>query len=303
MSNPKAPKFLVQSTSEISSKFSELADREQQRFVSTRFSMMHGLNCRSRNRYSDIIPWDHTRVQLKVAPGFNDYINASRVNLQWPADQKSFPYIVTQGPKSSTMGDFWHMVWQNTTETGVIIMVTSLTENNREKCFKYWPTSREVPLEISADGGFDRALTVSLLQVSTEAHYSLSKFQISSSGAAPKTIYHYYYSGWKDYNIPPSGSNMYDLSMNANQQKSIDTPLFVHCSAGIGRSGTFIALDYAFQTNLLERVGHGDFDPIFDLVDQMRKQRPGMVQQVAQYKYIYDTLYENWKQRENLSSH
>lgn len=285
----------MQSTSELSAKFAELADREQRRFVSTRFPMMHGLNCRSRNRYSDIIPWDDTRVELQVAPGFNDYINASWVKLQWPGDSALRPYIVTQGPKSSTMGDFWHMIWQNTTETGVIIMVTSLTENGREKCFKYWPSTENTPLQIPADGGFSHALTVSLVQASTETHYTVSKFEISSPESASKTIYHYYYSGWKDYHIPPSGSNMYDLSMSANQQTSKHTPLFVHCSAGIGRSGTFIALDYAFQTNLLARVHDENCDPIFDLVDQMRQQRPGMVQQVAQFKYIYDTLYEHWK--------
>merc|ERR1740123_3000638 len=94
---------------------------------------------RGKNRYKNILPFDHTRVILKdVEAGNIDYINANRIVQD---EEQHFvhkkEYIATQGCMQNTRSDFWQMVWQE--ETRVIVMTTKETERDRPKCVKYWP--------------------------------------------------------------------------------------------------------------------------------------------------------------------
>lgn len=74
------------------------------------------------NRYKDVLPYDDTRVRLSGEG--NDYINASHVFHD--TGKAVFKYIVAQGPKENTSGDFWQMVWEN--QVRIIAMVTTLVE-------------------------------------------------------------------------------------------------------------------------------------------------------------------------------
>uniref|UniRef100_UPI00358FF406 receptor-type tyrosine-protein phosphatase H-like n=1 Tax=Myxine glutinosa TaxID=7769 RepID=UPI00358FF406 len=81
---------------------------------------------RERNRYTNILPYDVTRVILSSEVGKSDYINASFI----PGKSSPREYIASQGPMMGTLVDFWHMVW----ELGVsnIIMLTKCVENGKK---------------------------------------------------------------------------------------------------------------------------------------------------------------------------
>uniref|UniRef100_A0A667Z8N8 protein-tyrosine-phosphatase n=1 Tax=Myripristis murdjan TaxID=586833 RepID=A0A667Z8N8_9TELE len=67
-----------------------------------------------KNRYKDIIPFDHSRVKLTLTTSKNDsdYINASFIK----GVSGSRAYIATQGPLPHTVLDFWRMLWEYSIE-------------------------------------------------------------------------------------------------------------------------------------------------------------------------------------------
>ncbi|XP_071512152.1 receptor-type tyrosine-protein phosphatase T-like [Diadema antillarum] len=62
---------------------------------------------KQKNRYKNIIPYDHSLVKLEVLNNVphSDYINASFID----GFKRKKEYIATQGPNSSSMDDFWRM--------------------------------------------------------------------------------------------------------------------------------------------------------------------------------------------------
>uniref|UniRef100_A0A5K3ELN1 Protein-tyrosine-phosphatase n=1 Tax=Mesocestoides corti TaxID=53468 RepID=A0A5K3ELN1_MESCO len=88
-----------------------------------------------KNRYRDISPYDQTRVRIEGVTG--DYINASFVKMSIPKANLQKEYIAAQGPLPNTCLDFWQMCWEQKSE--LIVMLTSVQEQGRFKCHKYWP--------------------------------------------------------------------------------------------------------------------------------------------------------------------
>ncbi|XP_065748278.1 receptor-type tyrosine-protein phosphatase alpha isoform X4 [Phocoena phocoena] len=90
---------------------------------------------KEKNRYVNILPYDHSRVHLTPVEGVpdSDYINASFIN----GYQEKNKFIAAQGPKEETVNDFWRMIWEQNTAT--IVMVTNLKERKECKCAQYWP--------------------------------------------------------------------------------------------------------------------------------------------------------------------
>ena len=193
-----------------------------------------------RNRYPSVVPWDHSRVKLPVKDGENDYINASWIELG------SRTYIASQGPLQSTVPDFWQMVYAYGGEPAVVIMLTPLHEHAVEKCAKYWPDSKSVPVEIPAGGRFKFGLTTHLESVhkSDKYHISTFKLQPTDTSMPARTVQHVYYHSWLDYSKPDMDADLREIVHIVNNRlRNRASPLIVHCSAGIGRTGTFIAMD------------------------------------------------------------
>jgi len=61
----------------------------------------------------------------------------------------------------------------------------------------------------------------------------------------------------------------------------------VHCSAGVGRTGTFIAMDY-----LVKQAADENRLQFYECVEKMRMRRPRMIQTVEQYRFLYTTVCE-----------
>lgn len=263
-----------------------------------------------------------------MGPGANDYINASPIRLG-----KRY-YIATQGPKDTSMTHFYRMLSSEIKGSAVVVMLTQTHETGKEKCYEYYPlTEKESPLVIPKgyEPGDDFEGNVELLSVEEDA---ASRSQIrrlrlnttQNNGASEsKEIVHLLFSGWPDFLVPEGDDRaallkLVQLSARLNSKQSKesgatltnqtiaqdlsateqDNPRVIHCSAGVGRSGTFIALDY-----LLGQLHSGQFDnlpasqdPVADTVDNLRRQRMMMVQGESQFYFVYDVLREQFIERQ-----
>uniref|UniRef100_A0A672LYA8 protein-tyrosine-phosphatase n=1 Tax=Sinocyclocheilus grahami TaxID=75366 RepID=A0A672LYA8_SINGR len=220
-----------------------------------------------KNRVLQIIPYDFNRVILSMKRGqeFTDYINASFIDDY---------FIATQGPLVHTVDDFWRMVWEWKCHS--IVMLTELQERDQDKCFQYWPTEDSVTY-----GDF----TVEMKGDTLCDTFSLRDLLLTyGPEKQTRLVRHFHFHGWPEIGIPAEGKGMIDIiaAVQKQQQQSGNHPIAVHCSAGAGRTGTFIAL-----SNILERVKAEGLLDVFQTVKSLRMQRPHMVQTVEQYDFCY----------------
>ncbi|KAM9138776.1 receptor-type tyrosine-protein phosphatase kappa-like isoform 2-T2 [Pangshura tecta] len=228
----------------------------------------------AKNRYKSIIPYDHCRVVLQPASPGADYINASYVDSY----RSSCFFIAAQGPLPGTVGDFWQMIWQE--KTSAIVMLTGLVEQNKTKCEQYWPEGEQVY------GDF----TVTLSNIWTTPGLVTRTFRLQRAGSPlPRHIQQFHYLLWPDHGVPSNAAGLLQLVEMVNQRVSEAPagPVLVHCSAGIGRTGTFIALDVLLKMARAE----GSVD-VFRCVQRLREQRVSMVQTKEQYIFLYEALLE-----------
>ncbi|XP_048255156.1 receptor-type tyrosine-protein phosphatase epsilon-like [Haliotis rufescens] len=198
---------------------------------------------------------DKNRVALSILPGdpFSTYINASYINVT---------------PTERTMKDFWRMIWEK--KCGKIVMITRLVEKGKDKCEQYWRVKR--PFVI---GG----LTITFARRDTRSHYIIREFSVKERQTEEsRIITQFHFVAWPDHSVPDVTSLLEFIWHVRKAPTCQDGPLLVHCSAGIGRSGTYITLDYH-----LDKIQTDDEVDIFDFVCKLRHQRKGMIQTKNQY--------------------
>ncbi|XP_044752844.1 tyrosine-protein phosphatase corkscrew-like isoform X2 [Coccinella septempunctata] len=251
---------------------------------------------RNKNRYKNILPFDNTRVKLRdVDPNVvgSDYINANYIRWKnddsigdMGGDPSGKTYIATQGCLPSTVGDFWHMVWQENCR--VIVMTTKETERGKNKCARYWPDKGDTKI-------YGKTVVKNITESST-LHYTLREFLVSVEGSAcERKVYHYHFQAWPDHGVPSDPGCVLNFLHEVNRQQEnlqLELPpnqppgaILVHCSAGIGRTGTFIVIDMILDQ--LKKYGLDCEIDIQRTVQMVRSQRSGMVQTEAQYKFVY----------------
>ncbi|EEH44435.2 uncharacterized protein PADG_00724 [Paracoccidioides brasiliensis Pb18] len=263
-----------------------------------------------RNRYINIQVWSHSRIHLKVPDGECDFINASPISLTHPKTGATARYIAAQGPKSGYLEHFWNMVFHETGDTAVVVMLTQTYEQGKEKCALYFPLNMDAPVtqisravtdpfvDRNGDGTDDNIGKVTILECTydEECRSEVRKLELIL-GSQSKIVWHYLFAGWSDY-TKPQGKDRNALikltKATAEKAGSLDNPRVVHCSAGVGRTGTFITIDHLLRemrTGDLLKVT-GDSDPIFNTVNLLREQRMCMVYTESQYQFLYDILKE-----------
>lgn len=197
------------------------------------------------------------------------------------------------------------MVWHETDHAAVIVMLTPTRELGREKCSQYFPlddTDSSLPLYFqtsSTDESTNMSGQIVFKELVDGYPSTIEVRRLTMTvGEHSKTVWHLLYTAFPDFGVPQSKDrqdllNLIAISSEKNSNKS--KPRIVHCSAGVGRSGTFIALDYLLtelaQGNHFDNLSE-DADPIFDLVQNLREQRVMMVQSEAQYQFLYEVLAE-----------
>ncbi|KAI9839064.1 MAG: hypothetical protein M1838_004407 [Thelocarpon superellum] len=317
MNSTLLPLFLGQSRTEIQEKFQELEWLQRERLhqgsgteeIGVRWHRESDDEVKLRNRYLNVQPWKHHRIHLQVPADRCDYINASPVMLADSRTKAERRFIATQGPKMEHFNHFWRMIWHETGATAVIVMLTQTMEAGREKCAQYFPEHLDEPTLAVPDRdefGDGFAPSVTLLEVThDEASRSCARKLQLVVGEESKIVWHLLFTGWPDFGVPEGSDREALLELiKLSNEKNVErtNPRVVHCSAGVGRSGTFIALDHLLaeleQGVFDELPFHSDDDAVFDTVNSLREQRMTMVQGDGQLHFIYQMLRLKWVERQ-----
>ncbi|KAL0432153.1 UNVERIFIED_CONTAM: Protein-tyrosine-phosphatase PTP1 [Sesamum latifolium] len=244
----------------------------------------------SKNRYTDVLPFDDNRVILKQCTDYRSsargYINASFVTTSESVSR----FIATQGPLSHTSEDFWEMIIQY--HCPVIVMLTRLVDNYRTvKCVDYFQAE---------DGARDFGnICISTKWIQTADNSLILRcleVKYKESEEPPLSVLHVLYPEWPDHGVPKDTLAVRKIFKRIAGVPPSLGPIVVHCSAGIGRTGTYCAIH-----NTIQRILIGDMTAL-DLVDTIttfRSQRIGMVQTLEQYLFCYDAIID---ELENLIS-
>jgi protein tyrosine phosphatase len=210
-----------------------------------------------KNRYVDIFPFDYNIVKLSD----NEYINASWINYM------NKKYIATQAPLKNTVNDFWNMIWEHNVKN--IVMLTNDANT------AYWPTNINNKLSLNkynitllGTKQIDNTIILNILSVK----YKNIK----------RVILHYKYNDWPDHKCPNNIDTFLTLINSVNDELTC-----VHCTAGVGRTGTYITIDIILK--MLNDNMDSEIN-IPNIIRNLRKQRYGMIQTASQLKFCYDVL-------------
>ncbi|XP_072281358.1 receptor-type tyrosine-protein phosphatase H-like isoform X2 [Pyxicephalus adspersus] len=228
---------------------------------------------KAKNRFINVLPYDHSRVKLTT---INETTNTDYINANFmPGYNSTKEFIATQGPLSNTTADFWRMIWEYHVNT--IVMLTNCMENGRVKCERYWP------LDYTPCTYGDLTVTVTSETILPE--WTTRDFSVKhSKQQGIQYVRHFHFTAWPDHGVPDSTSSIIQfrnlVREHMDQQKS-NGPTVVHCSAGVGRTGTLVALDYIIQQMEKENI-----IGIYHFVKKMRMNRNLMVQTEEQYIFL-----------------
>nr|XP_046191325.1 receptor-type tyrosine-protein phosphatase O [Oncorhynchus gorbuscha] len=237
---------------------------------------------RPKNRYTNILPYDFSRVKVIYLHNDegSDYINANYI----PGYKSPREYIATQGPLPETRNDFWNMILQQ--KSHIIVMLTQCNERRRVKCDHYWPFTDE-PVTYGE-------ISVEMLLESESPEWTIRNFRLGYADES-QDVLHLNYTSWPDHGVPTVNAIdsilqfVHIVRQQANRTKE---PIVVHCSAGVGRTGTFIALD-----RLMQHIREHEYTDILGMVSEMRSHRLSMVQTEEQYVFIHQCVLLMWKKK------
>eukprot|EP00055_Hartaetosiga_balthica_P017296 m.114810 g.114810 ORF g.114810 m.114810 type:complete len:1000 (+) comp9283_c5_seq1:123-3122(+) len=266
----------------------------------------HGVGPRL-NRFRDILPNPATRVMLSQIPEDPtlEYINANYIRGYGHCSARE--YIAAQAPMRTGVFNFWRMLWE--TKVHTIIMTTQFIESNKSKCAEYFsedPSASVLPNFVF--GPESLLFHVQTLTKQVKPEYEIRVIRVTVHGES-RDITHFWHTSWPDHDVPklPSGEMNTTGSLNIlhevrqHRRKVGDTnPLLIHCSAGIGRTGTLIVIDHAMRG-----IENGDVIDINKIIAELREDRMALVQHVNQYKFCYQAVVEyarQWAERSHSSS-
>ncbi|XP_038079237.1 uncharacterized protein LOC119746392 [Patiria miniata] len=224
-----------------------------------------------KNRYGNIVPFDFNRVRLDKD---DDYINASFMSGFTGAKE----YIAAQGPQANSVNDFWQMIWEQKAPT--IAVIGTCVEKERVKFAQYWP-SDSTPItfgEVTVNRVSERE--------ETDQEYIVRDLCLES-GSEVRALRQYQFTAWPVHGVPKKSDQMLNFIRTVRAHLLENSgPLVVHCGAGIGRTGVFIALDVLTQQLALDE----EYIDVFGTVAAKREERTNMVQTELQYEFVHKAL-------------
>ncbi|XP_069823904.1 receptor-type tyrosine-protein phosphatase eta-like [Dendropsophus ebraccatus] len=227
---------------------------------------------KEKNRYNNVLPYDASRVVLS-SPGdlTQDYINASYI----PGYNQPKEFIAAQGPLPNTANDFWRMIWEN--DVRVIVMLTKCVELGKVKCEEYWPQRS------SKNYG---NLSIFMTSENVQPDYTIRDFTVMNiQTRQSKQVRHFHFTAWPDHGVPNATSDLIQFRNIVREYTAnvhlVNSPIVVHCSAGVGRTGTFIALD-----RVIKQIEAEDGVGVYEMVSDLWLHRRFMVQTESQYIFL-----------------
>ncbi|KAM6358633.1 receptor-type tyrosine-protein phosphatase eta isoform 1-T1 [Alca torda] len=226
---------------------------------------------RGKNRYNNVLPYDTSRVKLSEQSfATDDYINANYI----PGYDSKKAFIATQGPLPNTIEDFWRMIWERNIYS--IVMLTKCVEQARTKCEQYWPDKQS---KTYGD------IIVTMVSEIVLPEWTIRDFTVEKSNTPEShTVRQFHFTSWPDHGVPETTDLLISfrhLVHEYSSQNPIDSPTLVHCSAGVGRTGTFIAID-----RLIQQIEMENTVDVYGAVYDLRMHRPLMVQTEDQYVFL-----------------
>jgi len=268
-------------------------------------------NYRTKNRYANVLPVESTRVKLDRGDGSDVYINANHVKVGHISD-----FICTQAPLVRTFDDFWMMIWDK--NCPLICSLNRLKEGNTVKGDRYWPEHTGETMECGEIG-----VTLESLHALDAFDIIIRRIKLTRAGQE-RRVFQLHFLGWPDFGVPSLSLPIRELVpliafyRAVGSKHGLNGPPVVHCSAGIGRTGTFLAIASVIQSDkfkiqiyspefrqnvqkLISQNSMNELDEelnsflatfnICNLVLSLRQQRNnGTVQNLAQYGFIYAAL-------------
>ncbi|XP_064859069.1 receptor-type tyrosine-protein phosphatase eta-like isoform X2 [Oncorhynchus nerka] len=223
-----------------------------------------------KNRYNNVIPYESSRVKLSIhGSPFDDYINSNYI----PGYNSRKEFIAAQGPLPVTVNEFWRMIWEKNVQT--LVMLTRCNEQGRVKCEKYWPSETK---------HFQNITVTTTSEIPLE-DWTIRDFDVKNVRTAEtRSVRHFHFTAWPDHGVPETTElliNFRHLVREHMDQYSRHSPTVVHCSAGVGRTGTFIAID-----RLIFQIERDSMVDVYGTIHDLRMHRPLMVQTEDQYLFL-----------------
>ena len=228
------------------------------------------------DRYSDIKPYEHNRININ---NYENYINASPINILSPKY-----FIAAQGPKDETIEDFWRMIDEQ--NCNIIVMLCNLMEDGRPKCAEYWNIKNQM-----------KSYVIKNVKEEIKNQYIIRDITFINERKKEKNVKQIHFTGWPDNGVPNiQDGTVFEIFCEMIKKVDIykgNDPIVVHCSAGVGRTGTFISMYYLekeIKKQIEDKVDIIQFS-IFNLVRKLKEMRLYLVQNYDQYLFIYQFVY------------
>ncbi|XP_029993262.1 receptor-type tyrosine-protein phosphatase beta isoform X5 [Sphaeramia orbicularis] len=246
---------------------------EDLKVVGTGQSKTNALNPENKpkNRYNNVLPYDSSRVKLSIVHGspFDDYINANYM----PGYNSRKEFIAAQGPLPTTVNEFWRMIWEKNVRT--LVMLTRCNEQGRVKCEQYWDSGTK---------HYENITVTTTSEIPLE-DWTIRDFDVKNvKTAETRSVRHFHFTAWPDHRVPETTELLISfrhLVREHMDQYSRHSPTVVHCSAGVGRTGTLIAID-----RLIFQIERENIVDIYGIVHDLRMHRNLMVQTEDQYVFL-----------------